>query len=67
MDIQELNVRELRDKIISGQITSVDAVRNVFERIDKYDSTIGSYISTFRELALESAGKVDKKISSCNY
>ena len=62
--MEELTAKELRDAIAAGKVSSVEATQNIFERIDKYESTIGAYISTFKEQALESAAEVDKKISN---
>ena len=61
--MEELTAKELRDAIAAGKVSSVEATQNVFERIDKYESTIGAYISIFKEQALESAAEVDKRIS----
>ncbi|MBN1974295.1 MAG: Asp-tRNA(Asn)/Glu-tRNA(Gln) amidotransferase subunit GatA [Sedimentisphaerales bacterium] len=62
--MKNLTAKKLRDQIASGQIKSLDAVRNIFERIEKYEPVIGAYISTFKEKALERASQVDKKISA---
>ena len=46
--MEELTAKELRDAIAAGKVSSVEATQDIFERIDKYDSTICAYISTFR-------------------
>lgn len=62
--MEELTAKQLRDKIASGQIKSLDAVNDVFSRIEKYEPVIGAYISTFKEQAIEQAEQVDKKVSA---
>jgi len=62
--MEDLTVIQLRDKIAQGQIKSVDVVNELFQAIEKYEPTIGAYISTFKECALEKAKEVDNKISA---
>ena len=56
------SAKELRDKIRAGEIKSVDVTEEVFSRIAKLEPTIGAYISTFEESALDKAAEVDKRI-----
>jgi aspartyl-tRNA(Asn)/glutamyl-tRNA(Gln) amidotransferase subunit A len=58
-----LSAKELRDKIRTGQSSSVEATEAVFERIAKLEPTIGAYISTFEKSALDKAKDVDKRIA----
>jgi aspartyl-tRNA(Asn)/glutamyl-tRNA(Gln) amidotransferase subunit A len=58
-----LSAKELRDKIRTGQSSSVEATEAVFERIAKFEPTIGAYISTFEKSALDKAEEVDKRIA----
>jgi aspartyl-tRNA(Asn)/glutamyl-tRNA(Gln) amidotransferase subunit A len=58
-----LSVKSLRDKIKSREIKSVEATKAVFERIAKVEPTIGAYISTFEEQAMQKAAEVDKRIA----
>jgi aspartyl-tRNA(Asn)/glutamyl-tRNA(Gln) amidotransferase subunit A len=62
--MEELTAKQLRDRIKAGQIKSVDAVMDVFARIEKYEPVIGAYISTFKEQALEQAAQIDKKLAA---
>jgi aspartyl-tRNA(Asn)/glutamyl-tRNA(Gln) amidotransferase subunit A len=57
------SAKELRDKIRTGQSSSVEATAAVFERITKLEPTIGAYISTFEKSALNKAEEVDKRIA----
>jgi len=61
--MEQLSARQLRDKITSGELSSVEATKAVFARIAEYEPTIGAYISTFEQQALERAASVDKRIA----
>ena len=61
--MEELSAKELRDRIAAGRISSVDATKAVFERIDKLEPVIGAYISTYHDRALETAADVDRRIA----
>jgi aspartyl-tRNA(Asn)/glutamyl-tRNA(Gln) amidotransferase subunit A len=62
--MQDLSAKELRGKIAAGEISSVEATKNIFERIDRFEPVIGAYISTYREMALERAADVDRRIAA---
>src|SRR4030042_1556511 len=57
------SAKELRDKIKTGESSSVEATKAVFARIAKLEPTIGAYISTFEKSALDKAREVDKRIA----
>ena len=59
-----ISAKELRDKIKAGEVSSVEATKEVFARIEEYDETIGAYISTFEEQAFARAKEVDDKIAA---
>jgi aspartyl-tRNA(Asn)/glutamyl-tRNA(Gln) amidotransferase subunit A len=59
-----MDCRELRDRVAAGEVKSVAATEAVFKAIDKYEPTLGTYISTFREQALEKANEVDGRIAA---
>ncbi|MFQ6035372.1 MAG: Asp-tRNA(Asn)/Glu-tRNA(Gln) amidotransferase subunit GatA [Sedimentisphaerales bacterium] len=63
MKIIELSAKQLRDRIAAGDISSIEATRTVFQRIEQLEPVIGAYISTFKEQALAKAGEVDQKIA----
>ncbi len=62
--IEELTAKQLRDKIAAGEISSVEATKAVFERIEKYEPVVGAYLSTFEDDALAKAAQVDKRIAA---
>ena len=60
----DMGCRQLRDEIAAGQVKSVAATEAVFEAVEKYEETIGAYISTFRKQAIAKANEVDEKITA---
>jgi aspartyl-tRNA(Asn)/glutamyl-tRNA(Gln) amidotransferase subunit A len=64
MPMEDLTARQLRDRIAAGQITSVEATEAVFERIEEFEPTIGAYISTHHDRALETAADVDRRVAA---
>ena len=60
----ELSCRQLRDDIAAGRVKSVDAVEAVFAQIEKHEQTIGAFVSTFKDIALEKARSIDAKIAA---
>jgi aspartyl-tRNA(Asn)/glutamyl-tRNA(Gln) amidotransferase subunit A len=61
--MDRLTARQLRDKIRSREISSVEATKAVFERIAKIEPIVGAYLSTFQEQAIRKAGEIDKRIA----
>lgn len=55
-------IRELHEKLISGETTSVELTEDYFDRIEKKDKDIFSYLTLTKELALEQAKRADEKI-----
>jgi aspartyl-tRNA(Asn)/glutamyl-tRNA(Gln) amidotransferase subunit A len=62
--MEELTAIQLRDKIAARHITSAEATKYIFARIDTHESRIGAFISTFGEPALAKAAEVDAKIAA---
>ena len=62
--MENISAKELRDRIASGQVSSIDATKGVFERIKRFEPTIGAYISTFEDKALKAAADVDRRIAA---
>ncbi|MHC4259352.1 MAG: Asp-tRNA(Asn)/Glu-tRNA(Gln) amidotransferase subunit GatA [Planctomycetota bacterium] len=63
-ELLNMDCKELRDRVAAGEVKSVAAAEAVFKAIDKYEPTLGAYISMFREQALEKANKIDGKIAA---
>ena len=55
-------IRELHEKLISGEITSVKLTEDYFNEIEKKNKDINAYLTLTKELALEQAREVDERI-----
>ncbi|MCX6765707.1 MAG: Asp-tRNA(Asn)/Glu-tRNA(Gln) amidotransferase subunit GatA [Candidatus Moranbacteria bacterium] len=55
-------IKELHNKLISGEITSVKLTEQYFNAIEKKDKEIGAYLTLTEQLALKQAELVDEKI-----
>jgi len=64
IELLNTNCKELRDQIASGQVKSTEATEAVFKAIEKNNSVLGAYISTFKEQALAKAQEVDNRIAA---
>jgi aspartyl-tRNA(Asn)/glutamyl-tRNA(Gln) amidotransferase subunit A len=56
-------IKELHEKLINGEITSVELTEQYFDAIEKKDKEIFAYLTLTKDLALEQAKKVDEKIA----
>lgn len=61
MELYELTVHELTDKLEKGEITSEEVVKSYFDRIKEKDGSIQAYITTLEEQAIAKAKQVDSK------
>lgn len=52
---------QLRDKFIKGELTARSIMSHYLDRIRKYDSQIGAFLTVFDEKALASADRLDQK------
>jgi aspartyl-tRNA(Asn)/glutamyl-tRNA(Gln) amidotransferase subunit A len=57
-------IRELHEKLINKQITSVELTQQYFDAIEKKDDEIGAYLTLTKELAMQQAKFVDEKIAT---
>ncbi len=62
--MENLTAKQLRDKIAAGSVGSAEVTQALFKRIDRYDPTVGAYVSTFKDYSLERARQVDRKIAA---
>jgi len=61
MNLNELTIKEASEKLAKKEITSVELTEAVFNRIDKVESKVGSYITLCKEKALEMAKASDER------
>lgn len=64
MKFFNLTAHEVRDKLRNKEVTSVELVESMFSRIDNTESDIESFLSLYKEKALEKAKEIDKKIQA---
>lgn len=57
-------IRDLHEKLVNREITSVELTRQYFDAIKNKDSQIGAYLTLTEELALAQAKFVDEKIAN---
>ena len=62
--MDDLSTSQLRDGISAGRISSLETTKAVFGRIKKLEPTIGAFISTCEDQALETATDVDRRVAA---
>jgi aspartyl-tRNA(Asn)/glutamyl-tRNA(Gln) amidotransferase subunit A len=62
MELNQLTIHELRDKLRTGEVTAVAAAESVFGRIDAVEGKVHAYISLMRDEALKMAADADRRI-----
>ncbi|OGT97993.1 MAG: aspartyl/glutamyl-tRNA amidotransferase subunit A [Geobacteraceae bacterium GWC2_48_7] len=64
MEIFDLSIEELHEKLRNREISSVEATQVFLERIENVEPKVGSFITVTTEKALSDAENADKRISS---
>ncbi|WP_025322585.1 Asp-tRNA(Asn)/Glu-tRNA(Gln) amidotransferase subunit GatA [Deferrisoma camini] len=64
MELVGRTIRELRDLLDRGEITSEELTRAYLDRIEEWNPRINAYITVTAELALEMARAADQRIRS---
>ena len=62
-EIYELTASEVKNKILNKELSAYEVTKAVFERIEKTDELIGSFVSLRKEKALAEAKIIDEKIA----
>jgi len=62
MELYELSIHELQDKLREGETTSAEITASVFGRIDAVEKDVRAYITLMRETALAEAERADLAI-----
>lgn len=62
MDITELTVRELQEKLASKELTACQITEAYVNRIKEKESDIGAFVTVLGEQAVEKAKEVEQKI-----
>jgi aspartyl-tRNA(Asn)/glutamyl-tRNA(Gln) amidotransferase subunit A len=64
MDIFELTIHQLHNKLKTGAVSSVEATRSMLSRIESVEPQVGSFITLTPESALAEAEAADRRIAS---
>ena len=64
MNITELTVHELKEKLEKKELTSYDITKAYTERIAEKEKDVQAFVTTLEQDALEKAKEMDKKIES---
>ena len=71
MEITELTVHELKDKLASGELTSYDITKAYADRIKEKEKNVQAFVTELTDSALEKAKEIDekrsKKETTCRY
>ena len=57
-------IREIHNKLVNGDISSVGLTEKYFSKIEKEDKNLCAYLTLTKEKALKEARKIDKKIKN---
>lgn len=66
MELHQLTIHELQEKIKEGKTSAVKITESVFQRIDAVEERVHSYIRLMKEEALDAASQSDKEIKNGN-
>ena len=64
MNITELTVHELKEKLEKKELTSYEITKAYTDRIAEKEKDVQAFVTTLEEDALEKAKEIDKKIES---
>lgn len=59
--MHHLTATEIRDRFLSGSLSATEITRFFINRIEKYDNSVGAFLSVFSEQALQKAEILDTK------
>lgn len=64
MDITELTVHELQEKLANKELTVTDITKAYVDRINEKESDVKAFVTTLNEEALKQAEEIQKKLES---
>lgn len=64
MEITELTVKELQDKIASKELTVTEITKAYADRIKEKESEVGAFVTVLADEAVNQAEEIEKKIES---
>lgn len=66
MELNQLTIHELQEKIKNGEVSATQIAESVFARIDAVEERVHSYIRLMKDEALNAAKKADEEIKKGN-
>ncbi len=63
MNLSNLTIKKAHKGLIKKEFSAVDLVQSYFQKIEKEDKKINSFLSVYKDQALNRAKEVDKKIN----
>jgi aspartyl-tRNA(Asn)/glutamyl-tRNA(Gln) amidotransferase subunit A len=66
MELHQLTIHELQEKLKEGKTSAVKITESVFQRIDAVEERVHSYIRLMKKEALAAASQSDKEIKNGN-
>ncbi|MBR3249387.1 MAG: Asp-tRNA(Asn)/Glu-tRNA(Gln) amidotransferase subunit GatA [Clostridia bacterium] len=64
MEITDLTVHELQEKLKNKELTSSKITKAYVDKINRIEPQIGAFVTTLTDEAIAKAGKIDKKIET---
>jgi aspartyl-tRNA(Asn)/glutamyl-tRNA(Gln) amidotransferase subunit A len=64
MELFELTIRELHEKLKKREVSSVEATKSLLSRIEAVDGNVNAFITVTQEEALKNAESADKRIAA---
>ena len=64
MSLHALTIHELQEKLARGEVSAVEATRDVLDRIEKVEDKVKAYITYEPESAMQQAEAADKKLQA---
>lgn len=62
--MHNLTIKQMSEKLHSGEITSVQLTQHYLDRISQFDTELNAYVTVTPELAIAMAEEADKKIAA---
>lgn len=67
MDLYELPLADVSEKIRKREVSPVEVTRAALQRLDQVEPTINAFVTTTAQLALEQASRAEREIAAGHY
>lgn len=62
LNVHDMTIRELRQRLDAGELSSRELTESILERIEQLESTVGAYVTVTADEALAAADAADKAL-----